>query len=277
MDGLILIASYPKSGNTWLRFLLDSVRGGGAAVDINAAPFINAAARGLNDRRLGLETSDLTRDEIAVARAWLGDGPRAPDRDLTVLKVHDALAPTATGRPLFSRRAVRAALYLTRDPRDVAVSFAHHLGETVDAVIDRMADPGHWLSATQERLRPNLPQHLSSWSRHVESWLDGDLPVLPLRYEDMRVDPRATFGQALAFIGTPTDPATLDRAIAATRFEALQAQEIAEGFAERFPSADDRFFRRGEAGGWRDTLTASQAARIVSDHGPVMRRLGYLD
>lgn len=277
MGELILIASYPKSGNTWMRFLLDSLRRGGDEVDLRRSPFTNAAARSLNDRRLDMETSDLTLTEVANARAWMANRSSGGGGEPAILKVHDALLAPPGCQPPFGKETVRAAICLLRDPRDVAVSFAHHLGESVDAVIARMADEDHWLSADQDRLRPNLPQYLSSWSRHVTSWLDGDLPVVAVRYEDMLARPEETLTPVLAFAGLETDVTALRRALAATRFEILKAQEARNGFGERLPAATSPFFRRGQAGGWRDSLTGSQVERIVAKHGPVMRRLGYLD
>jgi hypothetical protein len=61
----------------------------------------------------------------------------------------------------------------------------------------------------------------------------------------------------------------------AVRFDRLRAAEDQDGFVERQPGMD-RFFRRGIAGGWRDSLSPEQIARIESDHGTMMRRLGYL-
>ena len=60
------------------------------------------------------------------------------------------------------------------------------------------------------------------------------------------------------------------------RFSELRRQEEQNGFCERSANAS-RFFRKGEIGSWREALTDSQVQRVISVHGAVMRRLGYLD
>ncbi len=91
----------------------------------------------------------------------------------------------------------------------------------------------------------------------------------------MVAHPEGCFSDAARFLGMDAPPYMVAAAVEAVRFEKLSAAEDANGFVER-PNTVTKFFRRGVAGGWRDTLTLEQAARIESDHGPVMRRLGYL-
>lgn len=273
MTGLILLASYPKSGNTWLRAVLESLRRGGApvAIDQLGRTIRNIAWQRLFDAEMGVDAADLTEAEIAAARPHLHRRLARECADWPVFKVHDAWLPfLPDGEPPYPAEIVAAVVHVVRDPRDVAVSLANHIGRPVDDAIARMADAGR-----VARGRRQLPQFLSSWSAHVESWLDSpDLRLLTLRYEDMVADPEAAFGAVARFIGLEAEPEALAAAIAHCRFERLRAQEDAGGFVER-PEACGRFFRRGEAGGWRDSLTAAQAERIARDHGRVMRRLGY--
>ncbi len=278
MTGLVLLAAYPKSGNTWLRAALLSLRHQGRPVALDALAAIpNAARRLLFDEMLGIETSDLTADELAQLRPAVFDQLAAEAANaLLPVKVHDALLGPAPGSPPpFRGRALGAVLYLVRDPRDVAVSLAAHRGETLDRAIERLADPTETRPSRHGAVTDQVPQLLSSWSRHVESWLDAPAArVHLLRYEDMAAAPVPVYGGIARFLALPAEPATLEAAAAATSFDALRAQEDQSGFRER-PDAMARFFRRGRAGGWRDTLSPAQAARVVRDHGAVMGRLGY--
>lgn len=273
MTGLILLASYPKSGNTWLRAVLDSLRRGGAPVAINqlGQTTTNIAWQRFFDTAMGVDAADLTTAEIAASRPHLHRRLARDCLDWPVFKVHDAQLPFPPGgEPPFPAEIVAAVVHVVRDPRDVAVSLANHMGRPVDDAIARMADAGRVARGANQ-----LSQFLSSWSAHVESWLDSpDLRLLTLRYEDMTADPEAAFGAVARFIGLDAEPEAVAAAVAHCRFERLRAQEDAEGFTER-PEACGRFFRRGEAGGWRDSLTPTQAERIERDHGRVMRRLGY--
>lgn len=279
MTGFFWLASYPKSGNTWLRLALSSVQNGGAPVDFSGendlAPI--AGSRRLFDAFLGLESSDLTQQEILCLRPRLYELQAAEATDPLYNKVHDAWHLTPTGEPLFPPAVTLGSVYILRDPRDVAVSFAAHQSNTIDQTITQMADPTTLLSRQIKRLPDQLPQFLGSWSFHVTSWLATSMPRPPLllRYEDMLADPGQMLHRVLAYLGWQVPEAVIDRAVAATGFTALRAAEEAHGFREK-PGKTDRFFRRGIAGGWRDSLTDAQRARIETDHGDVMRRFGYL-
>jgi hypothetical protein len=167
------------------------------------------------------------------------------------------------------------AVYIVRDPRDVAVSFAHHLNETINQAIDLMNNPKAKIAKSNRHIPRQLPQHLYTWSQHSESWLDAPVKLLLLKYEDMLNEPLIQFGEVARFLGLKAGPEVVSAAVSAVSFERLRADEQAKGFIERQPDTEC-FFRRGIAGGWQDSLTPEQIARIEADHGPMMRRLGYL-
>ena len=278
MSQIVWLASYPKSGNTWLRvFLSHFLSNGNQAVDINALEMIRAAGRrDTFDEALGVESSDLTVDEIECLRpaVYRQFAERAPAT--LYLKLHDANTRTADGKPLIPPDATRGALYVVRNPLDVAISAAHHSGVSVEQSIERLGTEDLAVPSNVHRLDPQLRQRLLSWSAHVLSWLDQtEIPVHLMRYEDMLSQPLETFRSALRFIGLPGDEERVGRALGLSSFESLQRQEQARGFRERPAAATASFFRQGKAGGWREVLTPAQVRRILQDHGAVMQRLGY--
>jgi aryl sulfotransferase len=272
--GIWLLASYHKSGNTWLRVVLASLLSG-RPVDINAMPAVNfgASDRALFDKALGIASADLTIEQEInlLPRAyeiWAAEAKRP-----IYSKTHDAYRMTPAGEPVFPTTATRGAVYVVRDPRAVAVSFAHHRGRDIDDTIDRMEDPGGaW--APVSRLSQQLIQRPGHWSDHVESWLGAPFPVHLLRYEDMHNDPHSAFAAVARFLDLPSDRKRIAAAVEAAAFPRLQAQERAAGFIEK-PSRSPVFFREGRVDGWRQVLTAAQAKRIVTAHGAVMRRCNY--
>lgn len=277
MNGFFWLASYPKSGNTWLRLFLESLAVGGKTVDINArsASGRHAALRSEFDRILDIESADLTDDEIARARPLQYEIEAREAKSPLLRKVHDAWGFTPAGEPLFPPTLTLGAVYLVRDPRDVAVSLAHHNSQTVDQAIAYMDNAKTLMESARRRIPQQLPQRLPRWSGHVESWLDAPIRLLTLKYEDMLAEPVAQLGEAARFLGFDAGPDVVKAAVSSVSFERLRAAEEADGFAER-PPGMTRFFRQGITGGWRDSLTPDQAARIEDAHGPVMRKLGYL-
>jgi hypothetical protein len=275
MGDIVWLASYPKSGNTWLRvFLANLQQKDGKPADINALPTGSAADRRRFDDALGVESSDLTRDEIERSRPAFYRALAAASAESIYLKVHDAYTLTSCGEPLFPGDGGSRAVYLVRNPLDVAISFAHHLRATTNAAIDAMANPDFAFGAWSDRIGLQLEQRLSSWSGHVLSWLDqGTIPVHLMRYEDMLREPTQTFGACLDFLEIDVGKSELERALDQSSFSALRTQEEAFGFRER--RGDKPFFRSGRAGAWRGSLTDAEVHRVIREHQTVMRRLGY--
>lgn len=276
---LVWLASYPSSGNTWMRiFLTNLLRNAEQPVDINELGEIgHAASRNWFDEYAGVEASDLMAEEIAILRAAVYACVAREADDPTFVKTHDLLERTATGALNISLEATRGVIYIIRNPLDVAVGFAHHRDRPTDAIVRNMAKEDYALAAPARGITLQLSQRLGSWSSHVSSWVDAPgLNVHVVRYEDMKRAPLQTFASVAAFSGLHPTTEQLERAVRFSDFRELRRQEEQTGFRERSMRAG-RFFRRGVAGGWRDELTVGQAQQIIATHGAVMRRFGYLN
>ena len=275
MGGIWWLASYPKSGNTWLRAFIAALVSG-EPLDINKMSFLGGIAtnRSAFDDALGIAAADLTLAQQTNLRPRVYEIAAAEAKRPLYCKAHDCYHPTPAGEPLFPTKATRGAVYVVRDPRAVAVSLAQHTGRTIDDEIARMADENASFAGSNDRLHQQLHQRLQTWSNHVQSWLQAPFPVHVVRYEDMHAEPAATFGAVARFLELPCDAERIGSAIAATAFSRLQAQERASGFVEK-PRRAAVFFREGRVDGWRHVLTPAQTARIVATHGAVMRQWGY--
>ncbi|WP_018390734.1 sulfotransferase domain-containing protein [Ancylobacter sp. FA202] len=277
MSGLALIASYPKSGNTWLRAFLASHLHGGQPIDLNGdlVRIRNVTGRSLQDRHAGLEHSDLTPNEVALLRPL--SSRRIARQQPGLYKTHDSnLVPPGAREPAIPADAIDRVVYIVRDPRDVAISMAHHFGWSLAASVDRMGDTAFCIGLSSPGLNMNIEQWVSSWSAHVESWLDaGDLHLLPLRYEDLLADPPGHFTQLCRFLGLDDTRHAVSRSLEASSFTALADQEARTGFRERYAASTAPFFRKGGAGGWRGELPPELAERVACTHRRVMARFAY--
>lgn len=273
MAGIVWLASYPKSGNTWVRVFVQNYQNPAAAAEINDLAIRNAAQRALFDQFGALEPSDLTDDELQGLRPSLYRTMASAIPHPLFLKVHDAFGTTADAAPLFPPDVTHAVIYIIRNPCDVAVSLAHHSGLSLSEAVSMLCREDEVVSDRAGQCR----QRLRSWSGHVKSWVDeSELRVCFVRYEDLLADPVPGFSRVLAAAGLAIDEPRLLRAIEYSRFERLQGQERAAGFIERQPKATAPFFRSGRSGDWRHHLTADQVRRLVEAHGEVMQRFGYL-
>ncbi len=278
MSGFHWIASYPKSGNTWLRLALASLLGDGAPLDFANLDVIAPIASDCErfEAVIGVESTELTAAEILALRPAQYEMEARTATAPLLRKVHDAWITLADGTPLFPPSCAAAAVYIARDPRDVALSWASHLAITPAAAIRRMNDPAATLAPRGARGGRQLEQLLLRWSDHVASWIDAARPrPLLLRYEDMLADPLATLRAVASHLGLHASELALQGAVAASRFSVLQAEEDRVGFREK-PIEAARFFRRGVAGAWRDELPQDLVAEIEQAHGEKMARLGYL-
>jgi hypothetical protein len=277
--GLFWLASYPKSGNTWFRIVLQAYLADGE-INLNAIETgAIASSRNWVDDVAGVDTSDLTQEEVLRLRPHIYDWSAAKDHHtrLTFHKIHDAYCTPPDDRVLINPAAVRGVVYILRNPLDVAPSMAHHNGTDIDQAIARMGNPAASLARDTKSLSAQVLQKLGTWSQHVASWVDAPgLRRHVMRYEDMLADPQGQFMAALTFLHLDPDPARVARAAETSRFERLSAQEQQHGFREN-PGKSGNFFRQGKSGSWRETLRPDQIAQVIADHAPMMRRFGYLD
>jgi hypothetical protein len=279
MKKIIWLASYPKSGNTWFRIFLSNLFDDKEdPADINKITSTQgiASARHIFDETTGIEASDLSHDEVDILRPGLYNSISDEAKETLFIKVHDAYTFLPDRSPLFPASATKGIIYIIRNPLDVAVSNSNHNRCTVQKSIERMGDGSYGLCGKNKRLKDQLRQKIGSWSDHVMSWTNApDQKIHIIRYEDMKQAPAESFTAAIQFAGLHFDPEAVEAAIKNSSFEEMQKQEKEKGFKER-PSGALSFFRKGEAGSWREQLTPEQVKQILHDHGRVMQSYGYL-
>jgi hypothetical protein len=276
--GIVWLASYPKSGNTWLRaFLYQIVRitnGIPREEDelnrLDRASGYEAKLFGLFEQYIGKPLEQASRLEVMGVRPLVQLAVADRMATVAMLKTHNLLGEIG-GTSTVNMAASAGAIYIVRDPRDVAPSLAKHLGATIDEAITVMATPGFATDNSPE----TAFEIWGSWSEHVASWaIEPSKAVLVVRYEDMLASPTETFGHIMRHLRQQPTPEQLAEAIELSSFDKLQKLEDEARFREVSPRAE-RFFVSGKSGGWREKLTAEQAARIESDHRQQMQNFGY--
>lgn len=275
MPGILWLASYPKSGNTWLRvFLANLILDEPEPLPLQRINEVCSSEpnevwfKALTKKPV----RELSEKKVAELRTKAQERAVGLNKHIMPMKTH-SLCGKDHGYPIISMKATVGIVYIVRDPRDVALSAADHYGLTLDQTIEMMAD-----HRARGRGTPGNTVHelMGSWSDHVRSWtaVKGK-PMILLRYEDMLADAFDQLGLVARKIGITQDEARIRRAVEFSSFKTLQAQEADSGFIEKSLHSQ-RFFRSGRAGGWREILSPAQAAAIEAEHGEQMRRFGYL-
>jgi hypothetical protein len=208
-SGIVWLASYPKSGNTWTRTFVHNlvhVTSGDTQVQqINELTrfSMGSAARPLFQEILGFAPTKDHHDQVAAARTRVQQYIADTVEGLIFVKTHQALVHTTINFAVTS-----GAIYIVRNPLDVAISYAHHLGESIDFAIDFM----NLKNAEALGNKKHVYEVYGSWSQHVLSWTRKPHPAIyVMRYEDMLAEPQKTFG-ALArhLLFTPNEDQLAD-------------------------------------------------------------------
>ncbi len=275
MNGVYWLASYPKSGNTWLRVFLNNLLSDkDEPVNINelssSSPI--AADRSLFDKWIGYQSTFLAEDEIDKLRPDLFKffsklNPKS------YFKIHDAYLQLQNGKKLIPKEYTNGAVYIVRNPLDVSISFANFMNISVDLAVNNLCDNNYCF---KDSISGQFTQKLLSWSENVRSWTNQkDIKIHVMRYEDMVKDPYDSFKGVMEFLGLNDKQDRLQKAIEFSDFKILKQQELDSGFKER-PYYANAFFREGKISSWKRYLTNEHVKKIIAFSSEMMVKFGYL-
>lgn len=274
MGNIVWLASYPKSGNTWIRaFLANLIANRSDPVPLNdLSHYCEDEARPeLFATVAGKPSTELSVEEILAIRPQVHALIAANARGTRFVKTHNH-AGSLDGHPLHNMSVTAGAIYVVRNPLDVAVSVRHHFGLSPDAAIERLGN--EQVATANDALF--VTQFLGSWSQHVRSWADLTSDrVLVLRYEDLIEKPAKAFAKVARLVGIGQDRARIERAVKHAAFRSLAGMESRHGFVEASDKTT-RFFRDGTMNQWRQALGRDQVLRVIAAHREQMARFGYV-
>jgi hypothetical protein len=233
--GDVFVASYPRSGSTWLRFLLFET------LTKNEAGFDNV------NRML----PDVGMHEGATA--LLANKGR-------LIKTHEPF-----------RSEYRRAIYVVRDVRDVVLSeyaYQNALGRVSGNFDDYLTE---FLGGTATGYG-SWQDHVRGW---IDSALAAHGDLLVVRYRDLRKDTQRRMEEILDFLGVGIDRKIIANAIRNNEFQKMRVKEDRNPQLGKSGDESRRFVRKGAVGAWRDQLTADQLARIEEKAGKMLARLRF--
>jgi hypothetical protein len=256
---IVWIASYPKSGNTWVRFMACNLLFGRQ----DSAEALNVLAPDLHELGPQLVESGHT----GFVKTHFRHSPALPFADATA-----------------------AAIYVVREPADVLASSFHYAQRSA-AIADasREAFDRYVEAFVQNRGDPRwIKLGMGSWEENVRSWLRAPhpFPVIPIRYEDLSADPRSVCGMLAQLLRPNSTAQEIDAAVANSSFARMREVEDADIRGRRIgifykpylqSSIDSgrRFMRSGTVGEGARILSSEQRARLREVFEPLVTELGY--
>jgi len=279
---IIWLASYPKSGNTFLRSILGTYffsKDGNFSFDqvYKIAQFPSLFH--FNQMNIDINNIEQTMGSYIKVQSNLN----LKNKSKKFFKTHSAFFDNQSNNSIFSNlENSLCSIYIVRDPRNVVTSYAHHYSITVDEAFYQISDKELFLKKTN--LHPDV--FISSWSLNYLSWKKANIPLLLIKYEDLIKNTKEklievfNFFQTLGMSKSLYDEKKLDNVIKSTQFNNVKKLEKEIGFDESVMDKKTNkkipFFNLGPSNDWRNKLDPNLANKIEKAFSKEMEELGYL-
>ena len=285
---IVWLASYPKSGNTWLRFYIISLlMGRKTELNLNHLKAIINYPHSSQFMNLVSNLFDL--DEIS--KNWINSQKKInSDKNLRFFKTHNMLGKFK-GYPFTNAENTLGTIYIVRDPRNVITSLKNHysLSNYIEAK-EFLFNENKILTLSEDQkslyLKSKkfpLAQFVGSWKSHYLSWKNMKKNYLIVRYEDLIENSIEEFTRVAEFVGNLLNVKfTKDQiynAINSSSFEKLKKMEDDHGFAESNVNKDgkrNKFFFLGPNNDWRKLLEKTIINDIEKKFEKEMKELKYI-
>ena len=275
---IIFLASYPKSGNTWLRSIISSLiynQGNFHFEDLKKIILFSQMAnfKNIDNPKFNSQGN--------IDFNWISDNWIRAQKNINKQKKNVVFYKTHSVRGIvnnnfFTDESVCLAfIYVIRDPRDVVVSLSKHMGENISDSIQKVLYEKNRMTSFQK-----VNELISTWKNNIDSWMNfKTVPRLIIKYEDMVNDIDScilSIINFLNFIGNSNLKIdnNLLKSVESTSFNKLQSLEKQFQFSEA--TINTKFFRKGVVGEWRQILSQKQAKQIEEELRIPMKELNYL-
>ena len=277
------IASYPKSGNTWLRALLssyfyskDGIFNQGLLKNIGQFPEKKHFSEFNYDSKIVTDTSKFwikAQEKINV------------NNKLNFFKTHNILG-SINNNNFTNKKNTSGAIYIVRDPRNVLTSLRNHYELTKDEALKFMLNEKKYIHDYHSKDDFSDFQFISSWEKNYKSWLNQNVfPVKLIRYEDLNFKTLDILREIIEFIqnvvGEKNEFNILKahNSVKSTNFENMKNIEKNDGFFESILSKNENkkipFFHLGPRNDWRSIFDKNYQEKLKSIFENNLNELNY--
>ena len=275
MQKNIFLASYPKSGNTWLRSIIGNFYKFGkdfSLNDLKSIPLLSIKKHfDQFENKIYIENNELHFDWVSENIIECQNLLNTKSNHLNIFKTH------SVRHKKFTNETVNAGfIYIVRDPRDIVVSFKNFTGKDFDEIINELLFEKKLMIGSN-----GIQELLSTWELNVQSWLNySTVPRLIIKYEDLQLKPKSIVLKIRDFLNKihklklNLNNHDIDQIIENTSFNNLKKLEDRSGFDEA--TKHSKFFRSGTSNQWKDILSKSQIKLIEKNLQSMMKYFNYI-
>ena len=279
---IIWIASYPKSGNTWVRSIISSL----IYTDDGIFEFSNIKKIEQYPQTKFFEYFTQNYNNIhEIKKHWIASQERINlDAKIKFFKTHH-LNCKIDNFPFTNKLCTKATIYVVRDPRNVLDSLSNHFSKSIEEskkflLTPRILSPGKEI----ELKGGNLITYIGSWKEHYRFWTKDNENLLIIKYEDLVKNIYQEIDKIIAFLKRFIDFRVSDikkeNIIKSTSFEALKKIEENGKFSEnvfvRGTNKKVKFFNKGPNNNWQNTMPKDIQIELETELQNELSELGYL-
>ena len=277
---IIWLASYPKSGNTWVRhFLASLIYSNQGKNGLDKLGFILQYPKKDQFERLVSDLNDFNQ----IRKNWIrSQNIINSDNKIKIFKTHHSLS-TLDEDNFTNEENTLGAIYIVRDPRNVISSILYHFNLTnIEEALNFLKDEKKFIGNLKNKTNYPLLTLIGSWKSNYNSWKHIGKNFLLVKYEDLILNPNNEFKRIAnhisKLINIKFSEEQIKQSVEESSFKNLSNLEDKNGFVESIKSSENKrkkFFNLGPKNNWKEMLDKKYVKEIENSFNSEMIELGY--